>query len=313
MNSASGDYSSITGGLNNTSSGYKSFVVGGANNTASGYLSFVGAGYTNTASNAYATVISGSTNTASGFSSFIGGGGGNTASSCYSTVVGGLVNSANGARSFIGGGYLNTASGGGSTISGGYTNTASGCFSNVSGGYNNSATAPFSSVQGGSNACAYLLGMRANANVSLGIPADNQNSILFANNNPSLTSGGTSILYLDGSVATITPSGSNRSWNVFVQWNATVTSISGTATGVSVGDVKTRNDMFFYKKVGGVGSVSSITQTGVANDTSMGTSDIAYSNNAGSLQLTFVAPTFAGGGTVTFKVGATLKLTEIAW
>jgi len=245
-----------------------------------------------------------------------GGGGGGViilGSGSCSSVRCGSNNTATCDFSTASGGYNNTSSGYASTISGGYANSASGCFSNISGGYGNSASAQGASVQGGSNASAYLFGMRANANVSFGVNGDNQNSILFASIKPSLTSGGTSILYLDATISTITPYGSNRSWNVFVQWNATVTSISGTATGVSVGDVKTRNDMFFYKKVGGVGSISSITQTGVANDTSMNTSDLTYANNAGSLQLTFVAPTFTGGGTVTFKVGATLKLTEIAW
>jgi len=63
---ASGDYSSIGGGQNNTASGSSSAVVGGQNNTAIGTLATVGGGLHGWASGNYSAVLGGSYNTASG-------------------------------------------------------------------------------------------------------------------------------------------------------------------------------------------------------------------------------------------------------
>ena len=48
-NTASGDYSSISGGLRNATSSYGSSVSGGRDNTASGYASSVSGGSTRVA------------------------------------------------------------------------------------------------------------------------------------------------------------------------------------------------------------------------------------------------------------------------
>jgi hypothetical protein len=77
---ASGEYSVIAGGRNNTASGGSSVVGGGRQNTASGWASFVGGGWRSIASGQY---------------SFVGGGFGNTASGAYSAVIGGYSNTAN--------------------------------------------------------------------------------------------------------------------------------------------------------------------------------------------------------------------------
>jgi len=103
---ASGNYSVIGGGQDNTASGLRATVGGGWGNTASGTLATVGGGAGNTASDWYATV---------------GGGEGNTADDWYATV---------------GGGYLNNASGFAATVGGGEGNTASGIYSAIPGGYN---------------------------------------------------------------------------------------------------------------------------------------------------------------------------------
>lgn len=71
---ASGYYSTISGGANNTASGGISTVSGGRNNTASSYDSTVSGGYNNTASSYNSTVSGGRNNTASGKSSWIPGG-----------------------------------------------------------------------------------------------------------------------------------------------------------------------------------------------------------------------------------------------
>lgn len=201
-----------------------------------------------------------------------------------------------------------------STVRCGVNNCASGAYSFAGGGRCNTASGAYSSTLG-FGSCAYLYGQVSNANGIFSTIGDAQNSNLTARTNPSILTAGTSILSLDGTGSTnlITPVGSNRGWNVFLQWISVVTSISGTANGVSVGDMKTRNDSFFYKVVGGVGSISNVTTLGTANDISMAFADITYSNATGSLRLTFTGATFTGGGTVTYKVVSKLQITEIAW
>lgn len=146
QNSASGNYSFVGGGGwldpngGNTASGTYSAVVGGWENAASGDASFIGGGGGNTASGNYSAVSGGRYNTASGYSSTIGGGRGNNASGNYSAVVGGKSNIASGTYSTVSGGEYNNASGQYSTVGGGYSNTANGQRSSVLGGcFNNIA------------------------------------------------------------------------------------------------------------------------------------------------------------------------------
>jgi len=133
---ASGDYSVIGGGRDNTANGQYATVGGGRDNTASGQYAAVGGGWQNTASNWAATVGGGQFNTASGYSATVGGGLRSTASGLFSTVGGGSINTANGEYATVGGGGGNTASGDGATVSGGLANTASGEYSAIPGGYN---------------------------------------------------------------------------------------------------------------------------------------------------------------------------------
>jgi hypothetical protein len=107
-----------------------------ATQVASGDYSVIGGGVDNTASGNYATVGGGRQNTASGFAATVGGGYLNTASGFAATVGGGLRNAASGNYATVGGGYLNTASGFAATVGGGLSNTASGDYSAIPGGYN---------------------------------------------------------------------------------------------------------------------------------------------------------------------------------
>jgi hypothetical protein len=116
---ASGDYSVIGGGQNNTASGYVATVGGGQENTASGLYATVGGGSYNTASGNVATVGGGLLNTASGYAATVGGGQENTASGFFATVGGGAGNIASGAAATVGGGSGNTA-GDFSAIPGGF-------------------------------------------------------------------------------------------------------------------------------------------------------------------------------------------------
>ncbi len=121
---ASGDYSTIGGGVNNLGSAVFVTVSGGSNNTASARGATVGGGQLNTASDWYSTVGGGSRNTASGWSATVGGGAQNTASAGDSAVGGGIFNTASGSASTIGGGMTNIANGEFATIPGGRGNAA---------------------------------------------------------------------------------------------------------------------------------------------------------------------------------------------
>ena len=160
---ASGNYSVIAGGLNNTASANQTAVGGGFGNIASGDNSTIGGGNSNTASGSYSAVGGGVSNTASGnistigggqlnnatnTSTIVGGGAGNTASGLSSTVAGGLRNEASGIRSVVGGGQDNTASNNQATVSGGLNNVASGLRATVPGGTDNQALCDYSFATG---------------------------------------------------------------------------------------------------------------------------------------------------------------------
>lgn len=148
-NSASGDHSTVGGGLSDTASGLNSTVGGGQQNTASANYATVGGGNSNTAIGTNSTIGGGLSNTAIGAVSTVGGGWLNFASGTVSTVGGGQSNIANGDRSTVGGGQNNTASDFRSTVGGGQSNTASGFLSTVGGGQFNTASGSRSTVGGG--------------------------------------------------------------------------------------------------------------------------------------------------------------------
>jgi hypothetical protein len=94
-NQATGSYSFIGGGGDagtaanrNVASGDWSTVGGGVRNVASGQYSFIGGGFTNTASN-QGSVVSGTSNTASAITAVVAGGTNNVANGQYSAVLGG--------------------------------------------------------------------------------------------------------------------------------------------------------------------------------------------------------------------------------
>jgi hypothetical protein len=69
-----------------------------------------------------------------------------------------------------------------------------------------------------------------------------------------LVTGGTEELLIDRDLVKIDPESNNMAWTVTMDWAAAVTSITGTATGISVGDTIGGKLIFTYKKVGGVAS-----------------------------------------------------------
>ena len=185
LDTASGDYSVVSGGLFNVASGTKSVVSGGTLNKADstyavvgggwanraghwnstvggggfskaeGWSSTVAGGWVNRASDTGAVVAGGGNNNARGKYSFVGGGGGtleadsNSAQGINSAIVGGRGNFATGLESVIGGGAGNVASGPNTTISGGGANSATSDLGTVGGGAGNDATGHSSTIGGG--------------------------------------------------------------------------------------------------------------------------------------------------------------------
>jgi hypothetical protein len=215
----------------------------------------------------------------------------------------------------------NTASGAGSFAIGSQ-NVASGDYSFATGERESYATA-HSSIAHGSRGKAYLRGQIVQSNTTYnynnhapyyGIA---QASTLVAQTtNQSLLSGGTVSLSIDGSGTTnlIIPDGNNRAWNATIETVAIVTAISGTATGVSVGNSFLQNDTVLFKRVGGTSSVVGSSNNLLISDDALSTASMNYSAGASQeLALTFQAPTFAGGGTVTFRVVSKVSLVEVAY
>jgi hypothetical protein len=146
---ASGNYSVIGGGQDNTASGAAATVGGGFTNTAGGNTATVGGGALNTASGDLATIGGGAQNQAIGSYAAVGGGYQNIASGQYATVGGGQENTASGFFATVGGGVDNTASGNTATVGGGWLNTASGVAATVGGGSSNTASGDYSAIPGG--------------------------------------------------------------------------------------------------------------------------------------------------------------------
>ena len=150
--------------------------------------------------------------------------------------------------------------------------------------------------------------------------SDAQQSLLTARREASLNSAATTVLSLDGTGVTnlIIPNGSNRMWNVQVRWVAVVTTITGTATGVTVGDTKVSTDLLAVAKRGGTTTVGAHTSAGTSViETTAGSltaANITYSAGASQeMAITFTGPTFLGGGSVTMRVVDAISLTEVAY
>ncbi len=149
--------------------------------------------------------------------------------------------------------------------------------------------------------------------------AEYQSSKITPYLNKSFTSASSNCAGLMGGIVNsgdpIIPTGTNRSWTVEVSYTAIVTSITGTATGVTVGDTKTQTQILGLKKVGGTLTIlsgSPISTTAI-EDTSMSTGTMTYSIISGALVPSFTAPTFAGGGSLNIKVNMTMSLTELGY
>jgi hypothetical protein len=183
------------------------------------------------------------------------------------------------------------------------------------GGYGNIACGCFSSTIG-SNSLAYLYGQNALASGQFSARGDAQSSTLISRRSAgSLTSGATMTLSLDGTGTTnliIPPTG--KTWAVKIQYASRVVGVSGSATGVTNNDSKTQTQEIGVKNIGGVTTIlSGSPNNGIAlEDPSMNTASMSYSvGGSNEIVMTFTAPIFAGGGSLTIKAVATLSITEV--
>jgi hypothetical protein len=317
---ASGNFSFIGGGANNRATGVASVCVGGDNNFSTGLRSFVGSGTNVSASGQDSVAVGGNTITCAATGATVGGGVSNnipTSAAAYSTISGGQSNTAStNTHATVVGGQSNTASGAKSVV-GGNGNTTSGEAS-VSFGSGNVASARFATALGMSSR-AYLFNQFSVGSVgsSFGFNGGtSQYSFLNASAQGVLTTGGTSSVTLDGDAGNlIIPNGNNRAWNVQIDTIAVVTAITGTATGVSVGHCYSETKQLLFKRIGGTSSiVGTVDTSAIKSDSGMSTASITISAGASQqMAITFTAPTFAGGGSVTCRVVSKVSLVECAY
>ncbi len=178
VDSASGGTitSKISIGPGHTNSGAEGFVAGRGSNLTGDYATISG-GLENAAEAELSTVGGGGKNYARGSFSTIAGGGGfndldsNSASGEASTISGGYSNTASGQASTVGGGVVNSSTAEATTVGGGSGNIASGLGSTVGGGANNKARGQFSAIAGGGGKTVSLkdgFAADADSNLALG-------------------------------------------------------------------------------------------------------------------------------------------------
>lgn len=337
-NTSSGQHS-ISGGISNTASGQFNVALGNTNNTAGIGAYALGSSNTVNANgsteNSFAIGESNNMTASRGVYSF---GRANTISNGkYSFIVGqsNTISASLGENTIFG--FSNTISGTSlrgyaigysNTITGGTNNFAIGNANSMGSGTGNKALADSTEWLSGDYTTSigispnpYLRNQFIHGAVG-GTPTRGRTQVsnLIAYNDGVLTTGGTTVLSLDGTGVTnlIIPYGNNRMWNVQVRWVAVVTAITGTATGVTVGDTKTSTDLLAVAKRVGVTTVSAHTSAGThAIETIAGSltaANIAYTAGASQeMAITFTGPTFAGGGSVTMRVVAAISLTEVAY
>jgi len=241
---ASGDYSTISGGIQNTVSGTYANIGGGVVNSATGQSSCVLGGASCTASGTNSTVTGGQSNIASSNYSFVGGGQSNTAqTNTHATVCGGSTNTASGQYSFVGGGRLHNATGQFSIVVGGDNNTASGKLSFVSGGTRGTTRSivgnhvfpacetPITSSDGATQSALLLLGRQTTNATATVLTSDSSaatttNQVILPNNSAYSFSGEV--------IAGVTGGGDTARWTINGAIkrgaNAASTAMVGTAT-----------------------------------------------------------------------------------
>jgi len=267
--------------------GSYSVIAGGQDNQANGNLSFIGGGFSNYGFNAYFVICGGYDNTNGGTSAFIGGGqSNNLTAGSYAVLVGGDTNYVNGNWGFLGGGYQNQLN------------------------------EQFTSISGGRQANATLYGMQAYSAGQFTALADAQAATIQMRR--AITGTTISELFLDGAQFSagqraILPA-TNCLWMAQVQLVAICTA-AGNGTTV-VGDSYVTERHVGIKRLNTTTSlVGSVQTIGTAqSDASMSTSvvTITADDTNEALKVEFTPPSTAGT-TTTFRVVATIQLTQVKY
>lgn len=345
---ASGANSTISGGLNNSALAVRGVVGGGTNNTiTAGDTSVISGGSGNTinvAANGLAVISGGVLNSVTAAYSNINGGDSNTNAGSYTAIGGGQSNTVNAIQwGFIGGGFSNQITGNGNVVAGGYDNTGNGTYtflgggetnqissgsyatlgggqSNLvsanwgflGGGYLNQLNEQFTSISGGRQANAFLYGMQAYSAGQFSALADAQAATIQMR--AAITGTAITDLFLDGSsVRPILPA-TNALWAVRVQLAAICTA-AGNGTVVTGASFAAERQCAI-KRLSTTTSLVGAVQTIGANlsDTSMSTAAVTITadDTNEALRVQFTPPSTAGT-TSTFRVVATIQLTQIKY
>jgi hypothetical protein len=130
-----------------------------------------------------------------------------------------------------------------------------------------------------------------------------------------LLSGGTADLSLDATgVTNLLQIPNDRAWQVEIDYIATVYGTSGSTGAVTYGSTKTQNINIGFKRITGSSFlVGSGLFSTAQEDANMATGSLSLSVGAtGDLKMTWTNPTFVGGGSLSIRVVAHTKLTEVA-
>lgn len=296
---------------------YRRTTAGAQTRVASGAYSVIGGGVDNTSSASESVVGGGRNNTANGENATVAGGLNNSAGGTVSTVGGGTSNNAATNRATIAGGNGNTASGIGSTVAGGEGNSATTTAAAVGGGTQNIAASSVSAIYGGTGARTNLWGQTAKASGSIANQGDAQFSQLEMRR--AITGQSQTELFLDGSSAKAVLTAANptnRAWNANIQCTGIVSS-AGNGT-VTAGDAIVQTFDLGIKRIGNTTSLIGTVVAGLnMADTGMAgatfTVDADDTNTTGeALRIQFTPATNAGTTTVT-RCHCVVKLSEVGY
>lgn len=244
---------------------------------------------------------------------FIGGGFSNYGFNNYFVICGGYDNTNGGTAGFVGGGQSNNlTSGSYAVLVGGDTNYVNGNYAFLGGGYQNQLNEQFTSAVGGRQANATLYGMQVYSAGQFTALADAQMATIQMRR--AITGTAITELFLDGSsVRAVLPT-TNSIWMARVQIVAVCTA-AGNGTTVP-GDVYVTERHAGIKRLNTTTSlVGSVQTIGTAqSDASMSTSvvTITADDSNEALKVEFTPPSTAGT-TTTFRVVATIQLTQVKY
>lgn len=131
-----------------------------------------------------------------------------------------------------------------------------------------------------------------------------------------VTTGGTSELLIEDDLIKIDPEAANLAWTITLDWVAAVSNITGTATGVTVGDSIGGKLIFRFKKIAGTSTLEGIISDTRTGDSSLVDNDAYIFPQIGGsdeLEIIFNGPTFAGGGSLDFVIKAEINVVEVTW